>query len=149
MPADSLHDLLRDRLREYGGIVGELRERITDPAAVVYRPMEVVMLSAPWHRGRVLLIGDAAHSGTPHLAEGAAMAIEDSVVLAEILADAPDLNSALDAFVERRLPRARLVYETGLQLGEWEQAEWAGRPVSDSEHAGIFQRAYTALAEPI
>ncbi|MCX4163621.1 MULTISPECIES: FAD-dependent monooxygenase [Paraburkholderia] len=149
MPAERLHDLLRDRLSEYGGIVGKLREQITDPAAVVYRPMEVVMLPAPWHVGRTLLIGDAAHSGTPHLAEGAAMAIEDSVVLAEILADTVDLDAALAAFAERREPRTRLVYETGLKLGEWEQAEWARTPVPDANHQALFERAYATLAEPI
>ena len=84
MPEDQLHLLLKERLAEYGGIVGRLRDQITDPTSVVYRPMEVLMMPPPWHKGRVLLTGDAAHSGTPHLAEGAAMAIEDSVLLAEL-----------------------------------------------------------------
>src|SRR6185437_8846333 len=41
--------------------------------------------SAPWHSGRVLLIGDAAHAPTPHLAMGAGIAMEDAVVLGEML----------------------------------------------------------------
>jgi 2-polyprenyl-6-methoxyphenol hydroxylase-like FAD-dependent oxidoreductase len=149
MPNDRLHLLLRERLEEYGGIVSKLRDQITDPAAVVYRPMEVLMMPYPWHRGRVVLIGDAAHSGTPHLAEGAAMAIEDSVVLAESLADAADVESALDRFVRRRMPRAQLVYETGLRLSEWEQAEWAGHPDPDADHGRLFGHAYSQLMLPI
>jgi 2-polyprenyl-6-methoxyphenol hydroxylase-like FAD-dependent oxidoreductase len=149
MPTEQLHVLLRDRLAEYGRVVGSLRDQITDPAAVVYRPMEVLMVPSPWHQGRVVLIGDAAHSGTPHLAEGAAMAIEDSVVLAEVLADASDLKSALERFVLRRLPRAQLVYETGLRLGQWEQAEWAGTPDPAADHGRLFGDAYAQLMGPL
>lgn len=59
----------------------QLSEQIVDANDVVYRPMEVKMLPEPWHKGRVVLIGDAAHSSTPHLAEGAGMAIEDRFFL--------------------------------------------------------------------
>ncbi len=40
---------------------------------MVYKPMESIMLPGPWHKGRVIIIGDAAHTTTPHLAQGAAM----------------------------------------------------------------------------
>ena len=149
MPPERMHMLLRDRLAEYGGIVGTLREQIVDPEAVVYRPMEVVMLPTPWHRGRVLLIGDAAHSGTPHLAEGAAMAIEDGVLLARMLREQRDLESILQDFEQRRLPRTRLVYDTGIQLGKWEMAEFEGRPDPDADHSGALDRALRQLMEPI
>ena len=43
-------------------------------------------LPAPWNRGRVVLIGDAAHACPPTIAQGAAQALEDAVVLAELLA---------------------------------------------------------------
>ncbi|WP_233809251.1 FAD-dependent oxidoreductase [Paraburkholderia sp. HP33-1] len=149
MPADQLSSLLRERMLEYGGLLAELRELVNDPAAVVYRPMEVVMLPQPWHHGRVLLIGDAAHSGTPHLAEGAAMAIEDSVVLAEMLEGATDVEATLNGFWRRRAPRAQLVYETGLQLGRWEQSEWKGQPDPDAAYNDAFANAYTVLSESI
>lgn len=149
IPPEQRHTLLRERLAEYGGIVGALREQICDPAAVVYRPMEVVMLDTPWHQGRVLLIGDAAHSGTPHLAEGAAMAIEDGVLLARMLGENRDIETILRDFEQRRLPRARLVYDTGLQLGEWELADFAGQPNPDADHAGTLERALQQLMQPI
>ncbi|WP_043301677.1 FAD-dependent oxidoreductase [Burkholderia paludis] len=148
MPSSELGALLRERMQEYGGLLADLRELVTDSSAVVYRPMEVVMLPRPWHRGRVLLIGDAAHSGTPHLAEGAAMAIEDSIVLAEMLEGMTDIDATLNAFWARRAPRAQLVYDTGIQLGEWEQAEWKGQPLGGAAHEA-FTHAYKVLSEPV
>ena len=50
---------------------------------VIYRPLEGLLVPLPWHRGRVVLIGDAVHATTPHLASGACIGIEDAIVLAE------------------------------------------------------------------
>ena len=61
------------------------REQVQDPKSIVYRPLTSLLLPAPWYKGRVLLIGDAAHTATSHMGAGAGLAIEDSVVLAEIL----------------------------------------------------------------
>ncbi|MGB8416415.1 FAD-dependent oxidoreductase [Paraburkholderia sp.] len=150
MPADGLHELLRARLGEYGGIVAQLRDEIVDPTQVVYRPLEALMLPEAWHRGRVILIGDAAHAGTPHLAEGAAMAIEDSVLLAEMLNGSIDIEKTLTAFTARRLPRVKLVHEVGLQLGEWEMFEFDnGSPAPGSDADGLFARAYAELMQSI
>ena len=52
-----------------------------DDDAVVYRPVENVLVPPPWHRGRMVLIGDAAHATSPHCGQGAAQAIEDGIVL--------------------------------------------------------------------
>src|SRR5690606_22509311 len=58
-----------------------------------------------WVRGRVVLIGDAAHASSPSMAEGAGMAMEDALVLAETLADAASPDAALAAYSQRRRPR--------------------------------------------
>ena len=70
------------------------------------------MLPAPWSKGRVLLCGDAAHACTPHITQGAAMALEDAVVLPQELldSDAP-VADRLQAFGERRYPRAKFVQD--------------------------------------
>jgi 2-polyprenyl-6-methoxyphenol hydroxylase-like FAD-dependent oxidoreductase len=149
MPADQLHLLLRDRLAEYGGYVAQLREQITDPHAVVYRPMETMFVPPPWHRGRVVLIGDAAHTGTPHLAQGAAMAIEDAVLLARLLGTAGDLSSTLEQFTARRQPRCHLVVDAGLKMGEWEMAEWRGHRAADTDHGGLLHDTLAKLMQPI
>ncbi|GIJ30326.1 putative salicylate hydroxylase [Micromonospora qiuiae] len=64
-------------------------------------PYEEVVL-ATWVAGSVLLVGDAAHATSPNMAQGAAMAFEDAVVLAESLREAEDLTTALAAFQARR-----------------------------------------------
>jgi 2-polyprenyl-6-methoxyphenol hydroxylase-like FAD-dependent oxidoreductase len=62
-----------------------------------------------WSAGRVVLLGDAAHATTPGVGQGAALAIEDAVVLAEQLASANELANALSAYEAIRRPRAHAV----------------------------------------
>jgi 2-polyprenyl-6-methoxyphenol hydroxylase-like FAD-dependent oxidoreductase len=144
-PRGRLAALLREQLVEYRGLIGELREQIVDDRRVDYRPLHTLMLSPPWHRGRVLLIGDAAHSTTPHLAAGAGLAIEDAVVLAELLDGATAVPDAFASFMHRRYDRCRTIVESSLQLGEWEK-----RPGSpDADPVGLSTRAWSVLAQPI
>jgi 2-polyprenyl-6-methoxyphenol hydroxylase-like FAD-dependent oxidoreductase len=105
-------EMLRERLAPFGGIIGDIRENLADGDDVVYSPLSEVMLPAPWSKGRVLLCGDAAHACTPHITQGAAMALEDAVVLAEELAaEDRTLAERLQAFGERRYPRAKFVQD--------------------------------------
>jgi 2-polyprenyl-6-methoxyphenol hydroxylase-like FAD-dependent oxidoreductase len=104
-------DLLRQRLAEFGGVLGEIRENLRQGDGIVYAPLVEVMLDAPWHRGRVIVLGDAAHACTPHLTQGAAMALEDAVVLSDELGKDQPLAATLDGFSERRYPRAKFVQE--------------------------------------
>ncbi len=111
---------LRQRLAGFGGLIGELREQINDSAEVVYKPLEAVFVDEPWYRGRVLLIGDAAHATTPHLGQGAGMAIEDAVVLAEELTAGDSLDAQLQRFMGRRFERCKFISEMSLLAGEKE-----------------------------
>ena len=140
---ETLADEMRARLAGYGGILGEAAKAVTDPALVVYRPLEACIMPDPWYQGRIVLIGDAAHSATPHLGQGAAMAVEDAVVLAEELAG-KEVEEALRAFMDRRFERAKLVGTSSIQLGEWEMhPESAGDPVA------MTDRIRKKLAEPV
>ena len=71
-------------------------------------PIEEVMLDG-WSRGCVLLVGDAAHATSPNMAEGAAMALEDGLVLAECLASGLGITQAAARFQARRRPRTNWV----------------------------------------
>jgi 2-polyprenyl-6-methoxyphenol hydroxylase-like FAD-dependent oxidoreductase len=104
-------EMLRERLEPFTGLIGEIRDNLSDDDDVVYSPLSEVMLPAPWSRGRILLCGDAAHACTPHITQGAAMALEDAVVLAEELEPDRPLADALAAFSDRRYPRARFVQD--------------------------------------
>jgi 2-polyprenyl-6-methoxyphenol hydroxylase-like FAD-dependent oxidoreductase len=62
-----------------------------------------------WRRGRIVVVGDAAHATGPVWAQGAAMAVEDGLVLADLVARADDVPAALAAWEQRRQPRVRHV----------------------------------------
>lgn len=62
-----------------------------------------------WTRGRITLLGDAAHPMLPFLGQGASMAIEDGCILARAIAQLPNIDSALDAYERLRLPRANAI----------------------------------------
>ncbi|MET9612557.1 FAD-dependent monooxygenase [Kitasatospora indigofera] len=103
------HEQLAERLASFAGPVAAALAHVTDPAAVVYSRISQVTVEDAWYVGRVVLAGDAAHASTPHLAQGAAMAVEDALVLAESLDAAPDVAGALAAWEARRRPRAMWV----------------------------------------
>jgi 2-polyprenyl-6-methoxyphenol hydroxylase-like FAD-dependent oxidoreductase len=101
-----------------------------------------------WSRGLVTLIGDAAHATSPNMAQGAAMAVEDALVLASTLAGADTFESALRQFEKKRRPRT-----------EWVRAQTHRRDRSRSlpgplrnvvlRHFGVrmFQANYGPLRE--
>jgi 2-polyprenyl-6-methoxyphenol hydroxylase-like FAD-dependent oxidoreductase len=84
--------------------VSSLLARLPSPEKLLYSPVEEVVTST-WWRGHLVLIGDAAHATAPNMAEGASLATEDALVLAEALGAARDIPSALAAFIARRQPR--------------------------------------------
>jgi 2-polyprenyl-6-methoxyphenol hydroxylase-like FAD-dependent oxidoreductase len=136
---------LYEAMAGWGGIAPEVRETVltTNASTINYRPLEAVLLPNPWYRGRVVLIGDAAHATTPHLASGAGMAVEDGIVLAEEITRGGDIDTALPRFMQRRFERGKLVVENSLRLGELEMTH--GSPV---EHTRVMMAAVAALAQP-
>ncbi|GHA63966.1 FAD-dependent monooxygenase [Streptomyces termitum] len=107
--ADTAHEELAKRLAAFSGPVAEALAAVTGPEAVVYSRISQVTVEDPWHVGRIVLAGDAAHASTPHLAQGAAMAVEDALVLADSLRDEDTVPDALAAWESRRRPRAMWV----------------------------------------
>ncbi len=108
---------LRELLKDFGGDMARIRDGITDRSSIIQRPFEWALQPLPWHRGRVVLIGDAVHATTAHLASGAGIAVEDALVLAEELAQrGRTLAAALTAFEQRRFERCRLVVEASLAI---------------------------------
>ncbi len=110
-PREGLARGMSDRLDGACPAISALASQISDDAAVVYRPLEWVFLKGPWHQGRIVLIGDAVHSTTPHLGQGAGMAIEDALVLADELASASDVEEAFEAYHARRYERCEYIVE--------------------------------------
>ena len=105
----------------YHGPWDDIRATLTDPAAISYTLFESLLVPVPWHRGRVVLIGDAAHACPPTMAQGAAQALEDAAVLTELLLSSAALDDGLwAAFTARRFERAKTVVEASCQLGQWQ-----------------------------
>jgi 2-polyprenyl-6-methoxyphenol hydroxylase-like FAD-dependent oxidoreductase len=129
---------------EFSGPMATIRERIKTSSLVVYRPLESLLLPPPWHHGPIVLVGDAAHATTPHLAAGAALGMEDAIVLVEELDKASSIEAAATAYMKRRFERCRMVVENSLRLGE---IEIAGAP--SAEHAQIMRDSSIALLAPI
>ncbi|MHC1560270.1 FAD-dependent monooxygenase [Actinomycetospora sp. C-140] len=110
---------MRGLADHYGGPWTEIRARMTDASRVNYTWFTHHLVDGPWHRGRVVLAGDAAHSCPPTLAQGAAMALEDATVLVEELQATEDLDAALTAYTARRRERAGAVVASSVQLARW------------------------------
>ncbi|MFB6611045.1 FAD-dependent oxidoreductase [Agromyces sp. NPDC056379] len=125
---DEIYPALKRHLEGFGWLTGQLRDEFLQPDAdIVLRPEESLIAPAPWHRGRVVLIGDAVHTVTPHLGQGAAQAIEDGIVLAEELRRHDDDHEpAFDAYTARRYERCKLVVDTCLAIAEWEKGQKPG-----------------------
>lgn len=138
-----LVETLRDHLAPLTGGMAEVRAQIRDPATIVRRPIEVIIEPLPWHRGRVLLVGDAAHAPSPQLVSGAAMAVEDAVLLAEMLDEADGIEQTLRRFGERRYERCRVVVEGSAEMGVLQRA---GR-FADAQ--ALQNRCFGVLAQPI
>ena len=136
--------VLRERATGYEGRWAPIRDAITDDTPVNYQRIESLLLDDPWHRGRVVLIGDAVHACPPLIAQGAAMCTEDAIVLADLVTGAEPVEQALKEFMHRRMPRVRMVVENSLQLADWEiHPETPG-----ADPAGIMADTLAALQEP-
>jgi 2-polyprenyl-6-methoxyphenol hydroxylase-like FAD-dependent oxidoreductase len=140
---DELHVEMQARLEGFGGSAGWIRDAMTREDWVNYRPLEAKIQPRPWSDGRIVLLGDAVHATTPHLASGAGMAVESAVVLAEELARAGTAEAALTAYEERRYERCRDVVETSIAIGA---AQLAGGP--PEQIGGMIGGALHRLAAP-
>jgi 2-polyprenyl-6-methoxyphenol hydroxylase-like FAD-dependent oxidoreductase len=143
-PDGDLREVLGDKLKNYGGLIGKLRDSLPGSDQILWRPFEVVHLPAPWYRGRVLIIGDAAHATTAHLGQGGAMANEDALVIAEELAGSESVESALAGFMRRRIERVSSIQRWSEQLCRWEIEK-----TPDADAFGLRRQALEFIRESI
>jgi 2-polyprenyl-6-methoxyphenol hydroxylase-like FAD-dependent oxidoreductase len=119
-PEESV-DIMREASRAYGGPWNDIRASLGTDSRVNYTWFTSHLIDGPWNRGRVVLIGDAAHSCPPTIAQGGAQATEDALVLCDILARAEQVDDAVwEEFTARRLERARTIVDASVQLGRWQ-----------------------------
>ncbi len=141
MPEARWPELLEEQLRGFGGVLGAIRDRLDASARINYRPLEKLLVPPPWSQGRVVLIGDAAHATTPHLASGAGLAVEDALVLCELLVSESAIEAALSRFLQRRYERCRMVVENSAKLGELEMQKSAPQQQAELSRASMLTLA--------
>ncbi|WP_077000451.1 FAD-dependent monooxygenase [Variovorax sp. KK3] len=111
-PAKRREDVVRRLGEQFDGAFA--RDALADlPSveAIHFSRYPAMLMPQPWYKGRILLIGDAAHALPPHSSSGAAMAIEDGAVLYDELLRATEWEAGVHAFMERRWPRVKQVFE--------------------------------------
>lgn len=142
---DEAREIVRSVLRDYqpSEMFAEASRRLDGDVPVIVAPYEWIFVEPPWHRGRIVLVGDAAHATAPTIGSAGGMAVEDAVVLAAELAESDDLEVALGRYAARREWRTRLVVKTSATLMRTHQER---RP--PEEEAKMRLTALQKLAEP-
>lgn len=143
-PVEGLAATMRAKLAGTAPAIRALAAQITEDAEVVYRPLEGMMVHGPWHSGRVVLLGDAVHATTPHLGQGAGMAIEDALVLAEELSAHDTPEAAFEAYRTRRYERCRYIVEASLAICHGQIGK--GPPIDNHQATGEM---FAVVSQPI
>ena len=121
-PEQGRLERFRERFAVFGGQVPAVLDALERPEELIHNDLEELP-PGPWFTGRVVLVGDAAHALTPNMGQGAAMALEDSMVLVELLASGQSIDEALPALVARREKRVRWVQDQSRRIGRMGQLE--------------------------
>ena len=140
-PVEGLAQAMRAKVP---AALADLAAQIVHDAEVVYRPLETVLVEGPWHRGRVVLLGDAVHATTPHLGQGAGMAIEDAIVLTQEIGRHDTPEAAFRAYRDRRFERCRYIVEESLAICRGQLG--LGPPVDNARATAAM---FEATARPI
>jgi 2-polyprenyl-6-methoxyphenol hydroxylase-like FAD-dependent oxidoreductase len=123
-----------DEPRELARLFGDWHEPIPQiiaalrPEQVLHTDIEELATALPsFDRGRVALVGDAAHAMTPDLGQGGGMAIEDAVVLAQLLDEDRPVVPALHEYTRQRLPRTSMVARRSRRAGRMYSAPYGAQ----------------------
>lgn len=119
-----------------------------DPARVIFVPVHEVQAPS-YHRGRIVLIGDAAHGFPPLLAQGAAMAIEDAVALAGSLGRSRDVEAALRSYESSRRPRVETIRAAVRRVTIMRGMEGPVTPELLEQHPPVFSASLKTFDELI
>jgi 2-polyprenyl-6-methoxyphenol hydroxylase-like FAD-dependent oxidoreductase len=137
-----LAEAMYEHLKPFTGLAAELRDAVRESSGVVRRFAQTIIVESPWNDGRVVLVGDTCHAPSPQMASGAALAIEDGVVLAEELERNTDVEQALAAFTRRRFERCSVLVTTSARIAELEQT---GR---HRESHALIDQCHGVMARP-
>jgi FAD-dependent urate hydroxylase len=144
-PDEDRHEDFDALFSDFAEPVPGLLESVPERRLVHRSTIEEVALDS-WTRGRVVLVGDAAHATSPNMAEGAAMALEDAVVLAECLQGLETIPAALSAFEARRRFRTDWVLA---QTHRRDRTRHLPTPVRNTVLRAFGQRIFRSNYKPL
>lgn len=149
----------RDGWREEGWSIPASTDEVLEEFAGWHEDVQTIIRSAPaeslfkwalfdreplweWTRGHVTLMGDAAHPMLPFLGSGAAMAIEDAVILARCFDSSTSIDEALRRYVAARYDRTTFVMQKSREAAEAYHSgndEYSERKHITAESLGIWE----------
>jgi 2-polyprenyl-6-methoxyphenol hydroxylase-like FAD-dependent oxidoreductase len=122
---------------------------LAQPSHLYHSPVEEVRIPR-WANGRVVLVGDAAHATAPVWAQGAALAVEDGLVLAKLLATVADWSAVGAAYEQRRRPRVTHVQAMTDRLSRAAALPgWLRDTLLPVIGPRSFRETYTPLRAPV
>jgi salicylate hydroxylase len=140
---------------EFGGLFGDFPEPVRELIAAIPEPdlfkwgLRDREPLPVWTRGRVTMLGDAAHPMTPYLGQGACMAIEDGMVLGRAFAAAQSLAEAFSRYEAARRDRANGVQLAARYQGTQHHGSTASGANSGKTAATLGLFSYNPVTEPI
>jgi 2-polyprenyl-6-methoxyphenol hydroxylase-like FAD-dependent oxidoreductase len=133
----------------FDGPLLPLLDGATPHSGIHFDRIEQVRLGK-WVDGRVVAIGDAAHACSPSMAEGAGMAMEDALVLAEEIAASTDLAVALERYEQRRRKRVDWVQDQSVARDKLRALPgFARSTIMKLFGAAMYRRGYRPLLGPM
>jgi 2-polyprenyl-6-methoxyphenol hydroxylase-like FAD-dependent oxidoreductase len=144
-PVSGRLDRLRALFADFAAPVRETLERMRETDTIHFAPIEEVRV-AQSARERVVLVGDAAHAMSPNMASGAAMAFEDALTLAEILARNMPVPVALEEFARRRGARVDWIRS---QTNRRDRMRTLPGPLRNTVLRFLWPRIYAANYRPL
>jgi 2-polyprenyl-6-methoxyphenol hydroxylase-like FAD-dependent oxidoreductase len=141
-PTGSSSELART-LRGWGGLARRIASTMDTAMPLDARNVTGALLNAPWYREAVLCIGASAHASAPPFGQSAALAIEDGVVLGDLVRADLDRADLLQRFMERRLDRVKRVHALTSRA-----AQWLSRPDPSADLMALGEQIHSIVAEP-
>lgn len=108
---------MHEEFKNLSGFCKEVIDDIDTDTYVHYTAVEEVSLDSFWHKGRIVLLGDAAHASLPFMAQGGAMALQDACVLSNLLDTQIDTEEALIRYKNIRKPTVDAVQIFSRNMG--------------------------------
>ncbi len=126
-----------------GGLLRDVAASWHDDTPLTARHVRSGVLDGPWHQHGVLRIGQSAHLLPPHFGQAAAQAVEDAVVLGELLRTQTTREALLESFAARRMTRVRSLHAISAQAARWQL-----RPVAETDLVSLHDQLRSKIARP-